>query len=66
MKSITRDDVQKLMREDAYLIEVLPAKEYSEVHLADAKNIPLAQLNRASVVGLESARPVIVYCYDYQ
>lgn len=66
MKTITRDDVQKLMRGDAYLIEVLPAKEYGEVHLAHAKNIPLARLNRESVAGLESTRPVIVYCYDYQ
>lgn len=67
MKSIARDDVHKLMRGgEAYLIEVLPAKEYAEVHLAHARNIPLTELNRASAVGLESARPVIVYCYDYQ
>jgi rhodanese-related sulfurtransferase len=66
MKSIAREDVQNLMRGDAYLIEVLPAKNYEQVHLARAKNIPLQQLNRASVAGLESARPVIVYCYDYQ
>jgi rhodanese-related sulfurtransferase len=66
MKSIARDDVQNLMGGDAYLIEVLPVKEYDEVHLAHAKNIPLKQLNRANVAGLESTRPVIVYCYDYQ
>jgi rhodanese-related sulfurtransferase len=66
MKSIAREDVQNLMRGDAYLIEVLPAKNYEQVHLARAKNIPLQQLNQASVAGLESARPVIVYCYDYQ
>ena len=66
MKIITRNDVQKLMKGNAYLIEVLPAKEYREVHLAHAENIPLTRLNRASVAGLESARPVIVYCHDYQ
>lgn len=66
MKSIARDDVQNLMKGNAYLIEVLPAKEYTEVHLAHAKNIPLTQLNRASVAALESTRPVIVYCHDYQ
>ena len=54
------------MRGDAYLIEVLPAKGYDEVHLARARNIPLKQLSRTSVAGLESTRPVIVYCYDYQ
>jgi len=59
MKSITRDDVQNLMKDEAYLIEVLPAKEYDEAHLAHARNIPLKQLSRMSVDGLESTRPVI-------
>lgn len=56
MKSITRDDVQNLMRDEAYLIEVLPAKEYAEVHLAHAKNIPLAQL-RSSAYSATFQRP---------
>lgn len=66
MKVIARDDVQNLMRGKAYLIEVLPTKQYNEVHLPYAKNIPLNQLNRASVAGLQPNRSVIVYCYDYQ
>jgi len=66
MKTIARDDVQNLLRAGAYLIEVLPAKQYREVHLEHAQNIPLGQLGEASTGALESTRPVIVYCYDFQ
>lgn len=66
MKIIARDDVQALLRSGACLIEVLPPKEYNEVHLTRAINIPLRQLNRASLAKLRPTSPVIVYCYDYQ
>jgi rhodanese-related sulfurtransferase len=47
-------------------VEVLPADEYGEAHLPGAQNIPLKKLNRESVRQLDSNRPVIVYCHDYQ
>jgi rhodanese-related sulfurtransferase len=64
--NINRDTVQRLMANDAQLIEVLPADEYNEAHLPDALNIPLKKLNRQSVKQLDPNRPVITYCHDFQ
>ncbi len=59
--SINRDDVQRLMREGAQLVEVLPPAEYEEMHLPEAINIPLKSLDRETTAGLDRDRPVIVY-----
>lgn len=62
-----RDDVQRLFREEhAQLVEVLPAGEFDDEHLPGAINIPLKTLDAESTVSLDTRRPVIVYCYDYQ
>ena len=57
---------QELLAAGAQLVEVLPAGEYAEAHLPAAINIPLKELDRARVAQLDPARPVIVYCWDYQ
>jgi phage shock protein E len=62
---IDRDQVQQLVKHGAALIEVLPPKQYKQVHIAGAINSPLAKLNRAPAE-LEKDHPLIVYCYDYQ
>ncbi len=64
--SIDRGRVQQLVGEGAQLVEVLPRAEYEDEHLPDAVSIPLKELDRESSRHLEPARPVIVYCYDYQ
>jgi rhodanese-related sulfurtransferase len=65
--SIDRHEVQRLLVEQqAQLVEVLPADEYAGEHLPGAINIPLKELDRQTTSGLDHARPVIVYCYDYQ
>ncbi|MCH7522701.1 MAG: rhodanese-like domain-containing protein [Chloroflexi bacterium] len=46
--NIDRDDVQRLMREGAQLIEVLPPTEYEEMHLPGAMNIPLKRRLRSA------------------
>lgn len=63
---IDRDRVQELLAEGAQLVEVLPSDEYEDEHLPGAVNIPLKELNRETTTRLDRARPVIVYCYDYQ
>jgi rhodanese-related sulfurtransferase len=63
---IDRDRVQELLRDGAQLVEVLPSEEYEDEHLPGAVNIPLKELNADSAAQLDRARPVIVYCYDYQ
>ena len=63
---IDRERIQELLGEGAQLVEVLPPAEYDDEHLPSAINIPLKELNRERVRQLERARPMIVYCYDYQ
>ena len=43
---IERDEVRRLLADEvAQLVEVLPAKEYGEEHIAGAVNIPLKELD---------------------
>ena len=48
----------------AQLVEVLPREEYAEEHLPGALNIPLKEMDAASVEQLDRRAPVVVYCYD--
>jgi rhodanese-related sulfurtransferase len=66
VKTIGRDEVQRLVAAGAQLVEVLPRPEYEEEHLPGAINIPLKELNAASARQLERDAPVIVYCNDFQ
>jgi rhodanese-related sulfurtransferase len=64
---IDRDEVQRLVRdENAQLVEVLPPDEYEDEHLPGALNLTLKSLDRVATDVLDRARPVIVYCYDFQ
>jgi rhodanese-related sulfurtransferase len=63
---IDRHGVQQLIQQGAQLVEVLGAKEYEAEHIPGAINIPLKTLNRATARRLDSLRPVITYCHDYQ
>ena len=65
-KPIDRDEVQRLLDAGAQLVEVLPAEEYDEQHIAGAINLPLKELDRERARQLDRSRPVIVYCHDYQ
>src|SRR5713101_3348070 len=56
--------VQELLARGAQLVEVLPEDEYRELHLPDAINIPLKELDARHAERLDAARPVIVYCWD--
>jgi rhodanese-related sulfurtransferase len=60
--SITREEVQRLMEEEAaQLVEVLPSQEYQDEHIEGATNLPLKRLNRETAGRLDNALPVIVY-----
>ncbi|HYZ89022.1 MAG TPA: rhodanese-like domain-containing protein [Myxococcales bacterium] len=66
-ESIDHNQVRRLIAEEsAQLVEVLPAKEFEEEHLAGAINIPLKQIDARAPRELDRERPVIVYCNDYQ
>jgi rhodanese-related sulfurtransferase len=48
----------------AQLVEVLPEREYAEMRLPGAINIPLKRLDAKSAGALERDRSVVVYCWD--
>jgi rhodanese-related sulfurtransferase len=62
--TIDRERVRQLINQGARLVEVLPAAEYVDEHLPGAISIPLKELDRDRVRGLDPDRPVVVYCYD--
>ncbi|PLS75840.1 MAG: hypothetical protein CYG61_05260 [Actinobacteria bacterium] len=61
---IDRHDVLRLLAGGAQLVEVLPAEEFEEEHLAGAVGIPLRELAQKAPAELHRDRPVTVYCYD--
>ena len=65
-KTIDRVRVQELVARGAQLVEVLPAEEFAEEHLAGAVNIPLKELDARTAARLDRGRPVITYCHDLQ
>lgn len=66
VQRIGHDEVLKLLDQNAQLVEVLPAHEYHEQHIKSAISIPLTELDRQHVAGLDRERPIIVYCWDHQ
>lgn len=56
--------LRRVIGAGAQLVEVLPAKEYDELHLPGAINIPLKQLDAESTRQLDRGRDVVVYCWD--
>ena len=63
---IDRNGVQEMLGAGAQLVEVPPGKGYAAEHLSGVINIPLKLLGRETARQLDSERPVIVYCHDYQ
>ena len=61
-RSIFRDEVQRLLRDEAaQLVEVLPPPEFEGEHIEGAINISLRDLNEQTTSSLDKDRPVIVY-----
>ncbi|HEY2316263.1 MAG TPA: rhodanese-like domain-containing protein [Streptosporangiaceae bacterium] len=63
-REIGREQVRLLMDEGAKIVEVLPAREYSEDHLPGAINLPLRRVETEATQVLHPSRPVVVYCAD--
>jgi len=62
---IDRFELLRLIEaEDAQIVDVLPAPEYTEAHIPEAVNLPLKQLAAETATTLSPHRPVVVYCHD--
>jgi len=56
--------VRELAADGGQLVEVLPAEEYDEEHLPGAVSLPLKELTQERAGALDSARAVVVYCWN--
>ncbi len=63
-RTVDLQGVRELLERGAQLVEVLPVDEYDELHLPDAINLPLKELDAQHATRLDHERPVIVYCWD--
>ena len=62
---IGRDRVQQLATQGAAIVEVLPAEEYKNEHLAGAISLPLDDFKLDAIertLGKDRARHIVVYC----
>jgi rhodanese-related sulfurtransferase len=48
---IELDELQRLLANDAQLVEVLPCDEYEDMHLPGAVHLPLKELDRDTANG---------------
>ena len=53
-----------LLADGVQLVEVLPEEDYRELHLPNAINIPLKELDADTTAQLSRTDPVVVYCWD--
>ncbi|MDP8957859.1 MAG: rhodanese-like domain-containing protein [Actinomycetota bacterium] len=65
---VGRDETRRLVEEEGAIVaEVLPRADYEWAHIRGAVHLPLRDLSsRLADEVLDHARPVIVYCNDYQ
>jgi len=63
-QEIDRTHVQRLIRERAQVVEVLPKEEFEQDHLPGAISLPLRRLETEARGTLDPARPILVYCWD--
>lgn len=63
-QEVDREAVRRLMERGAQIVDVLPAREYSEDHLPGAVNLPIRRIETEASQVLDRRRPVVVYCAD--
>ena len=61
---ILLDELERVLAAGAQLVEVLPEREYAEMRIPGAINIPLKQLDAKRAGVLDHDRAVVVYCWD--
>ncbi len=66
-RKIDRDEVQRLMRGGAQIVNVLPREQHEEAHLPGSISLPLKDMTRERVEEvLRRDRTVVTYCWDFQ
>ena len=60
---ISYPQLGELLADGAQLVEVLPPREYGELHLPQAISIPLKTLDAHTTTNLDRRKAVVVYCW---
>lgn len=62
-RSIGPEDAAAMIRQrpEVYLLDVRTPQEYRQAHLADARLIPIDQIERR-IAEIPKGRPIVVYC----
>ena len=60
------DMVKALARKDSVIIDVLEAESYKRVHIKDAINIPIENLEEEILEKVDRDTPVILYSIDVE
>jgi rhodanese-related sulfurtransferase len=63
-QEVDREGVRRLKERGAQIVDVLPAREYSEDHLPGAINLPIRRIEAEADQVLDRRQPVVVYCAD--
>jgi hypothetical protein len=63
-KRIDVERAQRLMKQGAQLIDVLPASIFIQEHLPHSRSLPLETMTSASLSDFDRTKPVLVYCFD--
>jgi rhodanese-related sulfurtransferase len=63
---IELEEVQRLLGQDAQLVDVMSRQAYEQSHIPGAIHISLKELDEQSAARLDRERPIITYCSDYQ
>lgn len=65
-KTIDRETVQRMMADNAQLVDVRSREDYDGEHIRGAISLPIKSLDRETAAQLDASRPVITYCWDSQ
>jgi rhodanese-related sulfurtransferase len=64
VRVVDHRDVLKVIAEDGYVADVLPAHEHRTGAIRGAIHLPLPKLLHNAQHALDKKRPVVVYCRD--
>ena len=62
---IGHDEVQRLIVDGAYLLEVREREGFDAERLPGAVSLPIKSLDRETIAHLDPNQPVITYCWEW-
>lgn len=66
IRTIGREEVRRLAGQGTPVVDVLPAREFRQLHLPGAIHIPLRKVMTEAPRRLVAEQAVVVYFYDHQ